>query len=91
MVDNPNKLWKLIGLKAPDKSSSVYLINADLKENGTISGSVKVKKEDYSAYLFRTNYFSKSKEDLLRDKESDLKNILINDYEVKNIHQNAEI
>jgi len=87
MVDNPNKLWKLIGLKAPDKSSSVYLINADLKENGTISGSVKVKKEDYSAYLFRKNYFSKSKEDLLRDKESDLKNILINDYEVKNINE----
>lgn len=84
-VDAPNKLYKLISLKTPEASKEVNLVNATISQNGEITGEVKTQKSNHSAYLYRKNYASQAKEDFLRDKESNLDNILISNYEVENL------
>ena len=91
MVDTPNELWKLINLKKPDASKLINVVTATITEDGKINGKVRTKKSNHYSYLFKKKYFSQSEEDYLRDKETSLDNILINEYETENLEEEGAV
>ncbi|WP_121667058.1 DUF3857 domain-containing protein [Mesonia aquimarina] len=90
-LDTPNEQWKHVDLNQPPAAKSINLVNATLNESGTIKGSIKEVDENHYAYVKRKEYFSKSKEDYLRDKEQRLGSIEINNHKVNHIDTIGEV
>lgn len=90
MVDNPNKVWKLVDLKIPQPSKYSSIISGTLNEEGIIKGKISVKKENHYAYLAKKKYNALAEEDYLIEKEENLNNILIENYEAENIYDSGD-
>ncbi|MEO2061260.1 MAG: transglutaminase domain-containing protein [Mesonia sp.] len=91
MIDTPNKQWKLIDLKEPEPSKLVNMVNATLTGDGDVEGKIRTQKTNHYSYLFRKKYFAQSEEDYIRDKESSLDNLLINEYSVENVDDEGAV
>lgn len=74
-----------VSLQPTMLSKSITFIQADLNQNGSLSGKVRNTKSDYYAYSFRDKYAGINKNLYLEKLESDYNNIDITDYKIENI------
>lgn len=80
--------WKLVDLIQPPQSEFFQIVNVAFKPDHSITGSVKKKLTNHYAYFFRNEINSSSEQDFVREKESDLDNIVIADYVSKHVDLN---
>ncbi|PQV48284.1 transglutaminase superfamily protein [Jejuia pallidilutea] len=84
LIDNPNSVWDEIYLKEPDLALSNYTINANLNEDGTISGNFNSEYSKHKALEFRKNFKDKDLDDFITIREGRFDDIEISEYTLEN-------
>jgi len=90
-MDNENKKWGLVNIKRPPITNKVKFVNIKLNENGVAEGKVKETLDNHYAYLLRKEFSTTSKEKYIQNKESQQRNMLIEDFEIKNLNSDSEL
>lgn len=75
--------WQFVDVIQPEPSNLVQMLNVTLNPNLSASGKVRTRLSNHYAYFHRKEIASESKEDYVREKESELNNIVIANYESK--------
>ncbi|WP_190811267.1 transglutaminase domain-containing protein [Flagellimonas sp. S3867] len=84
LIDNNKKVWKQIDIASPGKSTSFYVMDINLQDDGSCEGTCKTRFNRHSAMSFRKKYNGQDVDTYLTSKENKLSNIEIDNYTVKN-------
>ena len=84
LIDNKKLNWRQIDLISPAKARNVYMMNATLQQDGSASGTYQSRMTNHGAYTFRLKYSDSNLDEFLVNRETDLDNIEISDYQAKN-------
>lgn len=90
-MDNDNKKWGLINIQQPPIATKIQFINVELDENGEAKGKVKETLDNHYAYLLKKEYANTSEEKYIQQKESEQRNMLIEDFKIENLESDEEL
>lgn len=90
-MDNDNEKWGLINIQQPPMTNKMKFINVELDESGKAKGKVKEILDNHYAYLLRKKYSKISQEKYIQEKESEQRNMLIEDFKIENLESDEEL
>ena len=90
-MDNDNEKWGLINIQQPPIATKIQFINVELDANGGAKGKVKEILDNHYAYLLRKEYSTTSQEKYIQEKETEQRNMLIEDFKIENLESDEEL
>jgi len=90
-MDNDNKKWGLINIQQPPMANKIQFVNVELDENGDAKGKVKETLDNHYAYLLRKEYSNTSQEKYIQEKESEQRNMFIENFKIENLESDEEL
>lgn len=86
LINNPDKVWKLVNIKQPQKAVKMFTLNATLNEDGSANGFVKSRYSKHFAMNLREEHKNFDKDNYVSDLESRYSDIEISEHRIDKLN-----